>query len=35
MNMLAHLWFVTLHSFDDGNDRLTRALTEDARQKRW
>ncbi len=25
---LAHLWFVTLHPFDDGNGRLTRALTE-------
>ncbi|GAF55533.1 LOW QUALITY PROTEIN: Fic family protein [Psychrobacter sp. JCM 18901] len=25
---IAHLWFVTLHSFDDGNGRLTRALTE-------
>ncbi|UTO04545.1 DUF4172 domain-containing protein [Moraxella sp. FZLJ2107] len=25
---LAHLWFVTLHPFDDGNGRLTRAITE-------
>jgi Fic family protein len=25
---LAHLWFLTLHPFDDGNGRLTRALTE-------
>jgi len=25
---VAHLWFVTLHPFDDGNGRLTRALTE-------
>lgn len=25
---IAHLWFVTLHPFDDGNGRLTRALTE-------
>lgn len=25
---LAHLWFVTLHPFDDGNGRLTRALTD-------
>ncbi|WP_085316316.1 Fic family protein [Derxia lacustris] len=27
---LAHLWFVTLHPFDDGNGRLTRALTDHA-----
>ncbi|AMN50262.1 Fic family protein [Psychrobacter sp. P2G3] len=25
---VAHLWFVTLHPFDDGNGRLTRAITE-------
>lgn len=25
---LAHLWFVTLHPFDDGNGRLTRAITD-------
>lgn len=25
---IAHLWFVTLHAFDDGNGRLTRALTD-------
>ena len=25
---IAHFWFVTLHSFDDGNGRLTRALTD-------
>lgn len=25
---LTHLWFVTLHPFDDGNGRLTRALTD-------
>lgn len=25
---LAHFWFVTLHPFDDGNGRLTRALTD-------
>lgn len=25
---LAHLWFVTLHPFDDGNGRLARAVTD-------
>jgi Fic family protein len=25
---LAHLWFVTLHPFDDGNGRLTRVITD-------
>ncbi|MCE0464691.1 Fic family protein [Pseudomonas uvaldensis] len=25
---IAHLWFVTLHPFDDGNGRLTRTLTD-------
>ncbi|MEZ6026054.1 MAG: Fic family protein [Planctomycetota bacterium] len=25
---IAHLWFVTLHPFDDGNGRLARAITE-------
>ena len=25
---ITHLWFVTLHPFDDGNGRLTRAITE-------
>ena len=25
---IAHLWFVTIHPFDDGNERLTRAITE-------
>ena len=25
---LAHVWFLTLHPFDDGNGRLARALTE-------
>lgn len=25
---LAHFWFITLHPFDDGNGRLTRALTD-------
>jgi len=27
---LAHLWFVTLHPYDDGNGRLARALTDRA-----
>ena len=27
---LTHLWFVTLHPFDDGNGRVTRALTDRA-----
>jgi Fic family protein len=25
---IAHLWFVSVHPFDDGNGRITRALTE-------
>ncbi|WP_413578110.1 Fic family protein [Bdellovibrio sp. HCB290] len=25
---IAHLWFITLHPYDDGNGRITRALTE-------
>ena len=25
---IAHLWFLTIHPFDDGNGRLTRAITE-------
>ncbi len=27
---LAHLWFITLHPFDDGNGRVARALTDRA-----
>lgn len=27
---IAHFWFVTLHPFDDGNGRLTRAITDRA-----
>jgi Fic family protein len=26
--IVAHLWFVTIHPFDDGNGRLTRIITE-------
>ncbi len=25
---LAHLWFLTLHPYEDGNGRLTRAITD-------
>nr|WP_262901460.1 Fic family protein [Candidatus Sulfidibacterium hydrothermale] len=25
---IAHLWFVTLHPFEDGNGRITRAITD-------
>lgn len=27
---LAHLWFVTVHPFDDGNGRIARAITDNA-----
>ena len=27
---LAHLWFVTIHSFEDGNGRIARAITDQA-----
>jgi Fic family protein len=25
---IAHLWFVTIHPFDDGNDRIARAIAD-------
>ena len=27
---VAHLWFVTIHPYDDGNGRITRAITDRA-----
>lgn len=32
---VTHLWFVTLHPFDDGNGRMTRALTDMAVAQDW
>ena len=28
MAAIAHLWFVTIHPFDDGNSRITRVITD-------
>jgi len=25
---IAHLWFLTIHSFDDGNGRIARAISD-------
>jgi len=30
---LAHLWFVTIHSFDDGNGRIARAIADNTPQR--
>ena len=27
---IAHFWFVTLHPFEDGNGRISRAISDDA-----
>lgn len=31
---IAHLWFITIHPFDNGNGRLTHAIIESAGAKR-
>ena len=31
---VAHLWFVTIHPFEDGNGRIARAIADMARRRR-